>query len=61
MTPTDDRDHWAYRGYSLDRNPFTREWIVRKGGVSITLAPTLSAAQAAVDAILSPWPPLRQI
>ena len=54
MTPTDDRDHWAYRGYSLDRNPFTREWIVRKGGVSITLAPTLSAAQAAVDAVLGP-------
>ena len=54
MTLTDDRDHWAYRGYSLDRNPFTREWIVRKGGTNITLVSTLSAAQAAVDAILGP-------
>lgn len=48
----EDRINWAYRGYVVQRNPFTSMWNLSKGGYHIGSADTLLDAQRMIDEAL---------
>ena len=48
-----DRDHEAYKGYSLTKSPFDGLWRVTKDGFHICTAENVQAAKDAVDEVTS--------
>ena len=46
-----ERDHEAYKGYSLTKSPFDGLWRVTKDGFHICTAESIRVAKAAIDEV----------